>query len=134
MKYYAYIQNGKINGVGSVPQVTDGIQSILISKETYEDIKQGKKDEYIYKNGEIIQNPDFETIQAKIQNRARIDEIKIELENIDKLSQRASRAVALCIINNEPPNPDDIEKLQEFENRAEELREELQGIEKNGVD
>lgn len=85
-------------------------------------------DEIMGENGIPIKDPDFETKQAEEQKQARIDEIKAELEELDRQSQRSARAVALCSINNVIPNPDDVNKLTEFENRAKELRAELQEL------
>lgn len=103
-------------------------------EETEDALFALEENEIIGENGVPIEDPDFEAKQAEIQREARIDEIKVELEEIDKQGQRSARAVALCAINNITPDPEDVQKLAELENQAVELRAELQELENNGDD
>ncbi len=133
MEQHYYIQitsTGAIFSLSGCP-VTGGdiAQNIKVSKEIHDMIKPDKN-KYMYNlsAGEWVKNPNYEAKRAQEQKWTRIDEIKAELEEIDKQSQRSARAVALCAINNEPPNLDDVEKLTELENQAGALRKELQEI------
>ena len=69
MKYYFYIENNKINGKGQIKLLN--LTSIEVSKEIFNDYEQ---DKYIYDNGEIVLNPQFEEIKAQ-EERERIQEL-----------------------------------------------------------
>ena len=131
-KDYVFVQNGKINGYGMCPCTGENLYSVEVSKETYDNIAEFGNNYYIFKDGKIILNPDYEALQAESENRARIENIKAELEAIDISSQRSSRAISLCILNEETPNPEDVKKLMDYENKAAVLREELQELESLG--
>lgn len=128
MTYYTFIKNGEIIGKGFCKSLNED----TLNLETL--------------------NPDYEAQKAMEERQVRIDEIKAELEEIDRQSQRSARAIALCAAAYFAPspamtinenqlveeaskaslpefNPEDIEKLSELENRAKELREELQELE-----
>lgn len=53
--YYVFIENDKINGKGECICETDGIQSIEVSEEIYENL-----DRYIWNGSEIVENPNYE--------------------------------------------------------------------------
>lgn len=57
--YYAFIDNEKINGCGECQNLTEGVQNIEITEEIYNNIEM-----YIYDDGEIILNPDWDAEQA----------------------------------------------------------------------
>lgn len=63
MTYYAFIQDNKINGVGQCKCLNDDILNLEVSEEVYNAYIEDK-DRYIYKDGEIIPNPDYEKIKA----------------------------------------------------------------------
>lgn len=134
MEQKYYIQITKAGTVCSFSgcRITGGdiAQNIEVSAENFETIK-ADKDKYLYdfKTGEWVKNPEYEANLKLKQAQKRIDEIKAALEELDKQSQRSARAIALCTVNNVVPNPDDVYKLTELENKAGELREELQEIE-----
>ena len=58
--YYVFIQNNKINGCGQCQCVGEGIQSIEITEEVYNDI-----DKYIWNGEEVVINPNWEQEQAQ---------------------------------------------------------------------
>ncbi len=88
------------------------------------DVKQSDIDGNWYLTDKCPMKTEDEKEQKR--REARIAEIRVQLDEIDKQSQRSSRAISLCILNEEPPNPEDIEKLMDYENKAAVLREELQ--------
>jgi len=105
MKYYAYIQNGNINGVGSVPQITDGVKSVEIPQTVYNNIEQ-----YTFDGKEIVLNPDYEA-----------EQVQKKREELDKLSL-TKREVFLVLYKDKKITPDqlkaqieDAEALIEFE-------------------
>lgn len=70
--YYIFVENNVINGSGECPIDSDNWQSIEVSEEVYNNFI-ADNDLYIYNNGEIIPNPDYDEIKA--------DERKAEFES-----------------------------------------------------
>ena len=60
MTYYVFIQDEKINGCGQCKQLTEGVLNIEVEEEIYNNIEK-----YIYLNGEIVLNPNYEAEQAR---------------------------------------------------------------------
>ena len=52
--YYAFIENGKLNGGGECRCLTNGVENIEISQEVFDNIQK-----YKYENGEIVINEDY---------------------------------------------------------------------------
>lgn len=71
MAYFVYIEDEKIIGNGFMKMLTDGVQNIEVEEEIYNDIEK-----YIYQDGEIILNPNYEAEQAA-KEKARIQELKM---------------------------------------------------------
>lgn len=63
--YYAFIENEKINGCGQCKTI--GVLNIEISKDVFDNIEK-----YIYSEGAIIPDPDYEAKQAQ-KERNRLD-------------------------------------------------------------
>lgn len=78
----------KINGAGECPCVDDNTVSFEVSKELYSAFLL-TPDKYIYQNGDIVENPDYELIKRKKEISEKIDEIKLELDDIDSKRIRA---------------------------------------------
>ena len=66
MTYYVYIENEKINGCGQCRILNENILNIEVEAEIYNDI-----DKYIYQDGEIVLNPNYEAEQEQ-KERERI--------------------------------------------------------------
>ena len=58
--YYVFITNNEINGKGQCECTGEDTFSIEITEEVYKNL-----DHYIYSNGEIILNPNYEQEQAQ---------------------------------------------------------------------
>lgn len=58
--YYVFITNNKINGKGQCECAGEDTFSIEITEEVYNNL-----DHYIYSNGQIILNPNYEQEQAQ---------------------------------------------------------------------
>lgn len=73
MAYYIHIQNEKINGKGQCKclSVNDDILNIEVEFDVYNNIEK-----YIYKDGAIILNPNYEA-ELKAKEKARIAEIAL---------------------------------------------------------
>ena len=60
MTYYAHIMDGVINGCGQCRVLSENALNVVISEEVYNNI-----DMYIYSEGEVILNPNYEAEQAQ---------------------------------------------------------------------
>lgn len=87
-KKYIFVEEGKINGCGEVIQLTEGVQNIEVSQEVYNEFLDDNL-KYIFSNGEIIKNPNYESDKQNILTQQRIDEIKEELIELDLKRIRA---------------------------------------------
>ena len=85
---YIFVENGKLNGCGECLQLTDGVQNIEVSESLYNAFAQDP-DKYIYLDGEIVENPECEILRQKKIMQKRMDEIKLELEDLDTKRIRA---------------------------------------------
>lgn len=85
---YIFVENGKLNGCGECLQLTDGVQNIEVSDNLYNAFAQDP-DKYIYSDGEIVENPEYEILRQKKIMQQRMDEIKSELEDLDTKRIRA---------------------------------------------
>lgn len=126
--YYAIIENGILNGISEFKHTNENIMNLEIPKEIYEEItlayKNNEINKYIFKNNQIIQNPEYEAEQTEAIKRVRISEIKSELMLID-----LKRIRAMC----EPSLRGDGQDWLIFYNeRAQVLRAELQELENTG--
>lgn len=62
MTYYARVQGEKVLGVGQCKVSGEDIICVEISEEIYDDFET---DKYLYKNEEIVLNPEFEAIKEE---------------------------------------------------------------------
>ena len=77
MKYYAIITDEILSGKAQCPCYGDNAFSVEITEEIYNNIEQ-----YIYSDGEIVINPEWDNIQL---NKAKDEKIKLN----DELRDRA---------------------------------------------
>ena len=64
MTYYIFVEDGVLNGAGMAQVVSGSVQNIEVSKEIYDDYIEDQ-DRYIYDDGQIILNPDYEEVKAQ---------------------------------------------------------------------
>lgn len=64
MTYYLTIENSKIIGASQCPCVSEELQNIEVTEELYNSWLEDK-DRYIYQDGEIVENPDYEEIKRQ---------------------------------------------------------------------
>lgn len=72
---YAHIRNNTLIDVSEVKYLDDDIQNIEISEELYNAV-MAEPEKYIYNNGQIIENPDYEQQQAA-EERARLNMLSL---------------------------------------------------------
>jgi hypothetical protein len=76
--YYLFIDNGKINGGSDLLQEnvwTENYFQVEVSEELYNDYL-ANRDKYIYVDGEVIVDPDYEEHEAE-REKARIGELQV---------------------------------------------------------
>lgn len=117
--FYAFIDSkNKLSGFSSGSMtITDeygssDVQNIEVSEQVYNNAQQFGSNYYIYSNGEIILNPNYEQEQLIKQKQARIEEIKEELNELDLKSIRSIRA-------------NETDRISQYEQEAQTLRDEL---------
>lgn len=69
--YYFYVENDKIIGKGQAKCLN--LTCVGVPQEVYNDYEA---DKYIYENGEIVLNPDYEEIKVR-KERERLDNLKM---------------------------------------------------------
>lgn len=87
--YYIFIENGKINGSGECECLTEGVKNIEVTEEIYNDFTEDN-DRYIYQNGEIIPNPDYEEIKRQ-KERKRLDALTLTPADVERALYKAEQ-------------------------------------------
>lgn len=122
MKYYIYIENDKLNGAGCAKCLNKDIQNIEVSEQICQEfISDSEK--YIFSNGEIIQNPDYEKILKEREKTTKISEI---ISQLNELDQKRIRAVCENQIKDEKTEET---WLEYYNYKASELRNKLKKLE-----
>lgn len=68
MTYYIFNENGKLNGCGECPQLTEGVQNIEVKEEVY-NAYSAEPEKFIYSDGEIVENPDYAEEKAQAREK-----------------------------------------------------------------
>lgn len=97
-KYYIYIENNKIKGSGQALIMNEEINNLEVSQDEFNLYTQNL-DKYIYNDGEIIENPNYEQEQAQ-KERQRLDML-----NLTKAD------VLLALYQDKGITPDDIKTM-----------------------
>ena len=99
MAYYIFIQDEKINGKGECKCLNDDILNIEVDFDTYNDIEK-----YIYLNGEIVLNPNFEDEQEQ-KEKERIAKLSLTRGDVFRALYQAKQVtrtqIRALIENNE---------------------------------
>lgn len=82
MKYYIYLHNNELNGAGQAPQLTEGVENLEVSEYVYNAYVDAP-DKYIYSEGEIIDNPNYEAEQAQ-KERERLDMLILTPSDVER--------------------------------------------------
>lgn len=116
--YYIFIEDGKINGCGQCRCMDDSIINLDVEESAFNDYRQNPS-KYIYSDGKIIENPEYDLIKQRELAENKINDIKQELGELD-----SKRVRAVC--ENEIKNSATGETWLEYYNaRVLELRSEL---------
>ncbi len=94
---YIYIENEKIIGCGEFPITNDDITNAEVTKEIYSQYLKDT-DKFIWNNGAIRENPEYNNIKKRKEINAEIEEIN---EKLSILDLKRIRAVCEDEIRNE---------------------------------
>lgn len=64
MTYYIFVEDEKINGCGEAPILNEEAINYEVTEDIYNSFVQ-TPDKYIYQNGAVIENPDYESIEKQ---------------------------------------------------------------------
>ncbi|MBQ9244873.1 hypothetical protein IJ182_01245 [bacterium] len=85
--YYIFIKNGVISGSGEAKCLNEDIINLEVSKELYDDFVNDNL-KYIFSNGEIIANPDYE--KEKIaKHRQELDQLTLTPADVERALYKA---------------------------------------------
>lgn len=119
--YYIFIEDGKINGCGQCRCMDDSIINLDVEESAFNDYRQNPS-KYIYSDGKIIENPEYDLIKQRELAENKINDIKQELGELD-----SKRVRAVC--ENEIKDSATGETWLEYYNaRVLELRSELNAL------
>lgn len=127
--YILQIVDGKIEAFGNLVKITDKddvetpITNIEVTKELYDAAYEDKNSfdfeehdeyipKYIYRNNEIILDPDYDKRCTIREKKERIRDIKEELNELDLKSIRSIRA-------------NETSRIEQYDAEAQELRAEM---------
>ena len=85
--YYIIIENDKILSSGECPINAEGFTNIEVSEEVYNSYIQDN-DRYIYSDGEIVENPDYEQEKAR-KERERLDALTLTPADVERALYKA---------------------------------------------
>lgn len=118
---YIYVENENIIGSGEVECLNNEILNIEVTEDLYNNFKN-TTDKYIYRDKNIIVNPDYKTKKAQENIQNQIEEIKTELNKLD-----TKRIRAVC--ENEVKDSETGQTWLEYYNeQVLELREKLNSL------
>ena len=103
MAYYIFLDNGKLNGAGQCRQLTEGTENIEVAEELYNAYIEIPK-KYIYSEGKIIENPNYETEKLEEETK-RIAMLKMTpldfIKALEEVGVSYSQIKELCNTNEE---------------------------------
>ncbi len=85
--FYIYIENNKFIGAGQCICDTASIENIEITEEIYNNYINDKL-KYVYINGEITENPDYEQ-EKQAQRRQELDNLSLTPADVERALYRA---------------------------------------------
>lgn len=86
--FYAYIKNEKITGCGQAKNISENVTNVTVS-ETIFNALVDDLESYVYQEGSIIPNPNYEEVLQERNKASQILTIKKQLDDLDKKRIRA---------------------------------------------
>jgi hypothetical protein len=87
MKYYIYIENGKINGCGQGECLNEDIQNIEVTEEVFNNFCNDPL-LYVWDGEEIIENPNYEA-DKQAQHRQELDQLTLTPADVERALYKA---------------------------------------------
>ena len=124
-KFYVTVENGKITGCGECLCLNENAINVDVPEELYNAVitdreTYGESVKYIYSDGEIIENPEYENIVAEREKQAHK---QLLLEQIDELDIKRIRAI--CEPSEKEPG---LTWLEFYNSQVSDLREQLKNV------
>lgn len=73
MAYYIFVYKGQINGRGCAECVSDDWLNVEVTKEMFDALGEYGNDYYIYSEGEIVLNPDYDNILLEQKKAEKVE-------------------------------------------------------------
>lgn len=67
--YYIFLENEKLNGAGQCPVINEEVENLEVSEDVYNAYCE-TPEKFVYQNGEIVENPNYEKEQAEKRKQA----------------------------------------------------------------
>lgn len=67
--YYIFLESGKLNGAGQCPIINEEVENLEVSEDVYNAYCE-TPEKFVYKDGEIVENPNYEEEQAEKRKQA----------------------------------------------------------------
>lgn len=83
MQYYGFLKNNEIVGIGQAKLIQEDIESLSISEEVYNSIEIYGNNYYIYDNGELVLNPEYEKQKAH-KKREELDKLILTATDVER--------------------------------------------------
>ena len=95
MSYYILVEDNQIIGGGQVPCVSETIQNIEVTEELYNAVmidrqQYGESVKYIYSDGDIIENPNYEEEKAR-RERQKLDALTLTPADVERALYKAKQ-------------------------------------------
>ena len=85
--YYIMVENDNIIACGLCPCANEDVQNIEVSEEVYNSFVEDN-DRYIYSDGAIVENPDYEEIKQQ-KRRQELDVLTLTPADVERALYRA---------------------------------------------
>lgn len=82
MTYYIFLENGNLNGCGQCKIMNDEVENLVVTEELY-NLYQKTPNKYIYLDGEIVENPNYEAEEAQ-KERERLDMLSLTAADVER--------------------------------------------------
>lgn len=67
--YYIFLENEKLNGAGQCPVINEEVENLEVSEDVY-NAYCAEPEKFVYQDGEIVENPNYEEEQAEKRKQA----------------------------------------------------------------
>ena len=108
--YYIIVKDNEIYDKSQFKNLLEDVTNIEVTKEVFDNWER-----YIYRDGRIILDPDYDKKELIRRKQERIEQIKEELDELDLKSIRSIRA-------------NETDRIAQYETQAQVLRNEMHNL------